>query len=333
MATRKKISGLSPRVNASSAGNLNSLETGNVTKWWEERDTQLLPFINLYILVIRYQIHHGLSDESLAIDLGRSAHTVASWREAINVDSVLRGLIGEIESKYGKEQEEAWPIFMRRLKKKLELREAEIRVLRMRIPRNRSDCGVPSGIFPLPAPDLRRKEYEGLLRPLNFAVTGGERSTPSADRLKALVSRLNWSNLMEPPKEPIKARGDLMEKLRVAGALHTQLSFMRKFFPHDSANAISAELTLEIAELKRLAKVYYSAVMLRVCNEAQWWESISISDLKKDESFSSPPASFKTLDSLPKTAQNLAMETLGRIDVFISTLEPKWLCCTNDISC
>lgn len=323
MATRKKISGLSPGANASSAGNLNPLGAGNVTKWWEERDTQLLPFINLYILVVRYQIHHGLSDEGLAIDLGRSAHTVTSWREAINVDSVLRGLIGEIERKYGKGQEEAWPVFMRRLKKKLEVREAKIRVLRMRIPRNRSDSGVPSGIFPLPTPDLRRKEYEGLLRPLNFAVTGGERSTPSADRLKALGSRLNWAYLIGPPKEPSKARADLMKQLGAAGALHTQLCFMREFFPHDSVNAISSDLTLAIAKLKLFAKNYFNAVMLRACNEEQWWESISLSDLKTDESFSSPPQSFKTPDSLPDTAKKLAKETLEKIDVFISTLEEK----------
>lgn len=333
MATSKKVSGLSPGSNASSAGKLNPIGAENLAKWWEERDTLLLPFINFYILVVRYQIHHELSDESLAKDLGRNAHTITSWREAINVDSVLRGLIGEIESKYGKEQEQVWPIFMRRLKEKLEAREEKIQILRLQIPRNRSDCGVPNGIFPLLTPDLRRKKYDGLLKPLNFAVTGGERSTPSAERLKALVSRLNWASSMGPPKDPSKARGDLMDQLGAAGALHTQLSFMRKFFPHDPVNAITAELALAIAELKRLVKNYFSAVMLRVCNEEQWWESISISDLEKDESFSNPPESFKTPDSLPEIAQNLATETLARIDVFISTLDAKWLCCTNDLPC
>lgn len=320
MKTTKKTGGASRGANASSTGNLNPIGAEDVAKWWEERDTLLMPFINFYILVVRYQIHHGMSDDRLAIDLGRSNKTVPQWREAITVDSVLRELIGGIETRYGLGQEENWPTFMPRLKINLEIREAKIKALRLGIPPNRSDRGIPTGIFPLPVPDSQPEKDDGLLRPLEFAVMGEKRSPEGVKRLEALVSRLNWADTMGPPTDPSKARADLMKQLRVTGALHTQLSFMGEFFPQDSASEITRELALEIEELNRLAKGYFGAVILRACNEEQWWESISLSDLKADESFLNPPESFKTLDSLPEDAKKLAMETFKTIDVFTSTL-------------
>ncbi len=301
---------------ANSSGNLHFFVVDEVMSWWEERDTQLMPFMNFYILVIRYQIQNEFSDEKLAEDLDVKPRAIAFWRSAIKSHGVLEGLIIEIHKKYYNRKTVP---FMRRLKRKLFIQRRLID--RRTIPSERSDAGCPRDIFPLPCPDERFQLQAGLLRPLHFAVMGEMASTPSIGRLKKFVFRLNWAHEYRGKKsqELESSRKKLMHSVETVGSLYAKVCFSDSFLSFEPTDLLGDKLASALDGVRESAQSYHTQLMLRISNDELWWGSISICDLQDDNSFRNLPKIVEDLSSIPFAEADFASFSL-QIDDFAKNM-------------